>query len=177
MPSHRILADGSMTDYGFGLRLGRLDGHLRIMHGGGINGFNSVLAYYPDQKVSVAVISNSEDVLSGVLENEIAREALGIAPDLKDLSLPAAELEALAGNYRIKEIQLEFAVTVVNGKVFVQGTGEPPVPVLAQGNGEFRASWDPSVKIVFDAPSAPGEKSPSFTFEQGGESFKAIRTP
>jgi D-alanyl-D-alanine carboxypeptidase len=171
------LTDGSLTDYGFGLRLGSLDGHPRIMHGGGITGFNSVLAYYPDQKVSVAVISNSEAVPSAVLEKEIAREALGIAPRLKDLALPAAELESFVGNYRINQIELDFAVTVVRGKLFVQGPGQPPVPVLAQGDSEFRASWDPSVRIVFDAPAAPGAPSPSFAFEQGGEAFKAIRVP
>ncbi len=176
MTTPATLTDGSPTDYGFGLRMRDLDGHPCIMHGGGINGFNAVLAYYTEEKLSVAVISNSESVPSSLVAGEIARAALGIAHEFADLPLTAAELEPLIGAYRIDEIELDFVVTAADGKLFLQGTGEPPVPVMAQGDCEFRATWDPSLKITFDPP-APGEKSPSFTLHQHGETFRAVRVP
>lgn len=55
-----LLNDGHETQYGMGLQLDQRDGRRRVWHGGGINGFNSVLLYYPDAKLHVAVISNSE---------------------------------------------------------------------------------------------------------------------
>ena len=94
-----------------------------------------------------------------------------------DLALDASEVEPLTGAYRIAEIELGFTVTAAAGRLFLQGTGEPPVPVMAQGGGEFRATWDASIHIRFDPPAEPGGKAPSFTFQQGGESFKAHRVP
>lgn len=177
MTTRATLADGSRTEDGFGLKLHDFEGHARVMHEGGIHGFNSILEYYPEEKLSIAVLSNSESVPSSLLAREIARVALGLEdPALKDVLLPASELEPLIGKYLIQEIGLEFVVTVSDGRVFVQGTGEPPVPVMAQGGGEFRASWDASVKFVFEAPAAGGQ-APSFAFEQGGERFKAVRVP
>ncbi len=71
-----MLNDGSETKYGFGLGLGVMDGHPVVQHGGGIFGFNSMLAYYPEEELSVAVISNSEAFPSGGLAARIARAAL-----------------------------------------------------------------------------------------------------
>lgn len=177
MTTPATLSDGSATDYGFGLKIRNLDGHPCILHGGGIYGFNSMLLYLPDEKLSIAVISSSESVSSGRLSQEIAREALGAAADFKDLTLPAAELEPLTGNYRIDQIKLDLAVTAADGKLVIQATGQTAAPVMAQGGGVFRASFDPSLKITFDPPSSAGEKAPSFMLEQGGASFKALRVP
>jgi D-alanyl-D-alanine carboxypeptidase len=178
MATSGIVADGTPTGYGFGLFLRDLDGRPRVMHGGGIFGFNSTLEYYPEEKLSIAVISNSESVTSGGLAKAIAREAVGVqSPDYKDLTLPAAEIEPLLGTYRIKAIQMDLTVTTLDGKVLIQGTGQPSVAVMAQGNGEFRADWDHSLKVTFDAPPAPGEKAPSLTLEQGGGTFKGLRVP
>lgn len=175
MTTPATLADGTPTDYGFGLRVRDLDGHRCVTHSGGVNGFNSVLSHYPDDGLSVAVISNSDSIPAGPLAVQIAREALGIAPGWKDLVLDAAELEPLTGRYRIEALELDFVVLAGGGRLFVQGTGEPPVPVQAQGGGEFRATWDPSLRIVFDPPAAPGGRSPAFGFEQDGGSFRALR--
>lgn len=65
-----FLSDGHETRYGMGLQLDLRDGQRRVWHGGGINGFNSVLLYYPDAKLHVAVISNSE---------RLRADALGLA--------------------------------------------------------------------------------------------------
>lgn len=178
MTTPATLNDGSTTGYGFGLKIDGIDGHPNLGHGGGIHGFNSMLVYFPAEGLSVAVISSSPAVPAGLVAADIAREALNIkTPDLQDLSLPAAELEPLTGTYRINEIGMDLTVTTAAGKVMVQGTGQPAVPVMAQGGREFRASWDKSVRIVFDPPAAPGEHCPSLTLHQGGGTFKALRVP
>ncbi len=71
-----MFPDGSETTYGFGLTHGELDGPRSVSHGGGIFGFNSFLAYYPDARLSVAVISNSESLSSGMVAGAIARDLL-----------------------------------------------------------------------------------------------------
>lgn len=70
------LNNGSQTEYGFGLGIRRSFGRPVVQHGGGINGFNSILRYYPDSKLSVAVISNCESYDSNSLADELSRVAL-----------------------------------------------------------------------------------------------------
>jgi CubicO group peptidase (beta-lactamase class C family) len=40
-------------NYGFGLSISRSDGHEKIDHNGGIEGFNTEVAYYPDDQLTV----------------------------------------------------------------------------------------------------------------------------
>lgn len=47
-------------NYGYGLLIDSLKKHKRIWHNGGIPGFSSHLAYYPDDDVYVVAISNNE---------------------------------------------------------------------------------------------------------------------
>ena len=47
------------TGYGYGLAADTLGGHRRVQHGGGINGFNAMLQYYPADSLSVAVLGNT----------------------------------------------------------------------------------------------------------------------
>ena len=50
---------GDASQYGYGLGIGALDGHRQIAHSGGINGFSSWLAYYPDDQLTVVVLTNN----------------------------------------------------------------------------------------------------------------------
>jgi len=47
--------------YGFGEYVGRVDGGRLVIHDGGINGFRSVLARWPDEGHLVVLLSNHED--------------------------------------------------------------------------------------------------------------------
>lgn len=47
------------TSYAYGLGVGRDDGRRRFSHGGSVPGFASILNYYPESQVTVAVMRNS----------------------------------------------------------------------------------------------------------------------
>jgi D-alanyl-D-alanine carboxypeptidase len=86
MTTVATLNDGEATRYGYGLGVGDLDGHLRVSHGGGINGFVTHLASYPDDDLRVVVLTNTPGPTATQLSEQIARYALGLPP-------PAAEDE------------------------------------------------------------------------------------
>jgi len=71
-----MLANGRETGYGMGLQLDAQAGQPCVWHGGGIFGFNSVLLYFPGEKLSVAVISNSERLRADALGLDIAKALL-----------------------------------------------------------------------------------------------------
>jgi len=71
-----VLADGSETTYGMGLFLSPVVGHPCVWHGGDIFGFNSALAYFPEGKLSIAALSNSEKLSTERLVEELAKALL-----------------------------------------------------------------------------------------------------
>ena len=67
------LADGRPTSYGLGVAVSQFRGHRKIAHPGGIVGFSSFLAHYPDEKLVVAVLTNTQGVeLRPEVEERIA---------------------------------------------------------------------------------------------------------
>jgi beta-lactamase family protein len=59
-------------DYACGLTVYTANGHKVIAHGGGIEGFNTMLAYYPDDKLTVVVLGNTERRASPEIVNSLA---------------------------------------------------------------------------------------------------------
>jgi CubicO group peptidase (beta-lactamase class C family) len=162
--------DGTGANYGYGLGLSELEGRKRIEHGGGIFGFNSMLAWYPQGDVVVAVISSSEPVSSARIADEIALAALGIErAQVLDLALPAELATKLVGEYRIEHLDLDVSVTAKDSKLFLQATGQDEFQALYQGGVSFRAVFDNSVKVEF------AEDAKFFTLHQGGGLFHGVR--
>lgn len=66
-----MLENANEVEYGFGLFIGERNGSSCIYHGGGINGFNSILTHYPEAGLTLSVISNSESFSAGEVESRI----------------------------------------------------------------------------------------------------------
>ena len=62
--------------YGYGLSTGSVRGHPVIRHGGGIPGFNTFLAYYPEERLGIAVLVNTSQGGAQLMEEAIARALL-----------------------------------------------------------------------------------------------------
>lgn len=176
MTTPHVLNDGEATTYGFGLGLDELDGVKRVQHGGGINGFNSMLAYYPESGLTVAVISNSNGYRAAALATQIARAALGIEVQVLDLEIPAEQIARLEGTYPLEGTPLELRVFEQEGRLYAQATGQGANRLRYQGlayNGtvEVRPDFDDNIRLVFE----PGDPSPGLTLYQGGAQVRGRR--
>jgi CubicO group peptidase (beta-lactamase class C family) len=56
------LTDGTTFGYGFGWRLDSLAGHRRMHHGGTLPGFSAGIVRYPDDSLTVIVLTNADGV-------------------------------------------------------------------------------------------------------------------
>jgi CubicO group peptidase (beta-lactamase class C family) len=174
MTTPGTLNDGSRTTYGFGLGVGTLDGHRRIGHGGGINGFLSILDDYPDDSLSVVVLANSESARPGRLAQEIARVVLGApAAAVADLPLGAADRSRFAGTYALGPLQVRVFET--GGRLQAQATGQSAFGLRWQGDSTFVAAFDDDVRLVFQPAGQPQAKA--FVLYQGGITQTATRLP
>ncbi|MFN0135708.1 MAG: serine hydrolase domain-containing protein [Phycisphaerae bacterium] len=164
------LADGTRGEYGFGLMIDSLDGHASIRHGGNTFGFNSTLARFPDDSVTVAVISNSQPISSERLAKALSRKALGFPEPAAPKAVTLSETEAIRceGVYTFPE-DTSWEVTIIrrDGKLFSQGSGDPEHAMTYLGKGEFLSEmYEKDMRLVFDLA---GEKpAPTFIFHDGG---------
>jgi D-alanyl-D-alanine carboxypeptidase len=70
-------------EYGFAVFLSEEEGHRKIQHGGGIYGFSASLLEFPDDHITVAVLSNAlgKDIGVKKIADRIDRLALGLPPN------------------------------------------------------------------------------------------------
>jgi CubicO group peptidase (beta-lactamase class C family) len=131
--SDTVLPDGRSTGYGYGWGIGTLGPLKTIEHGGGINGFTSYEMKVPDAGLYIAILSNNEAaaplVGTGVLAFRVAKAILGGESDAKSVTVGPDTLKDFVGVYRLKG-NGKRAVTMVDGKLFVQRTGGPKSPSL-----------------------------------------------
>ena len=127
-------------DYAFGLTVHTANGHKVISHGGGIEGFNTFLAYYPDDKMTVAVLAN----LNGSAPEQIAGQLAAIAhgenvqlpTERKEVTVSPKILAEYAGTYELSP-GFDLVVTLEGTQLMSQATGQPKVQLFAESETKF----------------------------------------
>ena len=170
-PNPATLPNGREMNYGYGLGIGELEGHGKIAHGGGINGFNTYLAHYRDDDLTIVVLANTEGAAPGRIEARIARAALGIPePEIADLPLTPEQMRRYVGTYQASD--LEVRLFEEDGALMAQATGQDAFRLLYQGEDRFAAEFDPEVTLRF---SGDGEVAEGFIMSQAGQEISARR--
>ena len=163
--------------YGFGLVADSLASHRLIEHGGGIPGFSTINAWFPDDSLSVTILPNAESAHPERLLNSIARVALGIPLDKppQRVALSAAELARYSGQYAIQlpnGSTLQMKIWVDGDHLAAQATGQGPTVLIAYGHDVFGADFDPTVRFTF---TLSAEHATKFTLAQEGATMNATR--
>lgn len=174
MTTPGTLADGRTLGYGYGLFLSTLASHREIVHSGDINGFSAYKAFYPNDSLTLVVLSNTEGPLvsSGQIPRPIARRALGVgAVPLRALPLNPGERARVVGIYRAGT--LEVAVTEERDRLRLN---KPFAAVyLYQGGDVFASESSPEIRALF---SGRGSHADRLILELGGQRlFDLTRTP
>lgn len=117
------LNDGKMTTYGYGWSLGDIQDSRVVEHGGGINGFLSASLYLPEEKVFVAVLSNSTGNPPDLAARKMAALAIGKPLAWKKIDMPADQLAAYVGNFELEDDGELRLITLENGQLYSQRGG------------------------------------------------------
>ena len=141
----KVPGDGKGPQYGFGLGLGDREGHRRIAHNGGINGFTSRLTSFPDDGLVVAVLANTDGGLPDPITARIVGEVLGMkTPVPNAVALP--DPKKFIGDFKMTdkgELHL-LHVFVEGGKLWVHDSFDNRTDRLDyQGGDEFQVAHTP----------------------------------
>jgi len=156
------------NDYAFGLQVHTVRGHKVIDHTGSIQGFNTMLVYYPDEKLTVVSLGN----LSGPAPAQIAGRLGAIA--LGDPETPQAQpeftldpkvLSRYVGTYQLSP-SANMVITLENNQLISKLANQPVVPLLAQSETVFSAKGA-NTQIEFAGIDAEG-RAAQLTLRQNG---------
>jgi CubicO group peptidase (beta-lactamase class C family) len=121
--------DPSFTRYGFGHTITERRGVREIHHGGGTLGYTTWFTRFPDERLTIAMLSNAAGVENTEIAGKIAELFLGdrMAP-LVAVALPQSQLAEKVGHFRAvprgKEVNLRIALEL--GELVVTIDSPPP---------------------------------------------------
>jgi CubicO group peptidase (beta-lactamase class C family) len=72
MSAARPLPDGTATSYGYGIIPGAYKGHRVLFHSGHVPGYTAQLARYPDDELTIVVLTNTDSLAPLQIESRIA---------------------------------------------------------------------------------------------------------
>lgn len=127
-------------DYGMGLTKIPFYNHLGFGHGGAIDGFTSLLFYFPSDQLSVAITSNGNNY-----ENNQILIALLSAyynkpfdiPSFTEIAVKAEDLDQYLGNYGAANFPMKIAITKKDNVLIAQATGQGPLELKATAKNTF----------------------------------------
>lgn len=154
-------------NYGFGLFQIPFYGSIGYGHTGGIDSFTSVFSYFENGDISYALCSNG----SSYNTNNISIAVLSAAynkefsiPSFSTTELSEEELKQYAGLYASEQIPLKITISVKDGKLIGQASGQAAFPLEMEAKDTFKYEL---VGLVIQFK--PEENS--FILKQGGGEF------
>lgn len=161
--------------YSYGWFLRDWHGHKVVEHGGNIDGFSAEVALMPDQKLGFVLLTNLNDTpLQSQSLDIVWDDLLGAPADIASVpALPPADPAREVGMYALLP-KMDLNVTLNNGKLMAQPTGQANLPLKNVGGRRYTVDA-PGVTGIF-LNFRPAKDDPNATellFEQGGASMVA----
>ncbi|HOX27200.1 MAG TPA: serine hydrolase [Candidatus Krumholzibacteria bacterium] len=150
--SKRQMFTPVLQDYGYGWMMLERAGHRLIFHNGGIDGFTSHLARYPDDGLTIVVLCNNEAVdasgvgfaLAAIMFDQPYDRPMRKTPIAAD----PASFDDYAGVYRLGESQ--YRVIRREGDALTsQRTGGPVFNLLPEAPDRFFFTHDHAITVTF----------------------------
>jgi CubicO group peptidase (beta-lactamase class C family) len=164
------------SDYACGLFVQTRNGRKKIDHGGGIEGFNTELAYYPDDQLTVIVLANVNGGAPGEIASKLAAVAHGepvkLQAEHKEISVDAKMLAPYAGTYQLAP-EVTILITLEGRQLYEKLGGQAAFPIFPESETVFFLKVvDAQIEFEKDAAG----KVTGLILHQGGRDQKAPRT-
>ncbi|HEY2359800.1 MAG TPA: serine hydrolase domain-containing protein [Candidatus Angelobacter sp.] len=170
--AQHMSAQDPKAQYGFAMILNHEDEHRRIGQHGSLMGYSGSLYDFPEDNLTIVVLTNTEDQNAYAITRALGRAILGLPalpapkhesePALVDKPISAEERRQLTGTFVLKLDQVganlhdsfaqyrrTYRVFDENGRLMIQPLGEGPERLLKQDDGSFAMRSAPQTHISF----------------------------
>ena len=128
------LADGESVPYGYGVSVRDFLGHSMTWHGGNVDGHSTMIAYLPDEDLSIVILVNR----GFVWLTEVMPALIGEAPPAR----AAASGPPLSGNF--EDGLFNYVITPDGDRMRVEIDLIGPLDFIPAGHGEYVADQFPA---------------------------------
>lgn len=147
------LSNGAANNYAFGIVADEHLGNKRIQHGGAIGGFRSFIATYPDENLSVVVLTNFSGGSPVQNSNKIAEIILGNGVDDEDsvneqigtIKLSTKALSKYEGTYWNSTANYSRKIYLKDDTLRYSRSENSESPIVPIGEDEFQMLEVPAI--------------------------------
>ncbi len=163
------------NNYAFGLGVETTGGHKVIAHGGGIEGFNTELEYYPEDKLTVVVLCNVNSGAPGEIARKLAAlahgEAIKLPGERKEITLDPKSLSSYVGAYQLGPAPM--LITLEGTQLMSRLGNQQAVAIFPESETMFFLKVvDAQLEFLKDGPQG---KPSQLTLHQNGRDTVAKR--
>lgn len=127
-------------DYGYGFYVNKLFDRRLAAHGGGIEGFSTSIHRFPDDRVTVIVLSNYEAGRAGRIARDLAAVAFGEKYELPvervAVKVDPKIYDAYVGEYELAS-DFVFTITREGDRLLMQATGQGKAEAFPASETDF----------------------------------------
>lgn len=140
--SREMMMTPVKSNYAYGLGVQTKFGRKMVSHGGGINGFNTFIARFSDEKVTVVVLRNADygspgpGQISTDLEAILFGEKYEIPGTTKEVKVDPKIYDAYAGRYELAP-NLILTISRQGDRLMAEATGQPQVELFPESETKF----------------------------------------
>ena len=162
-------------DYALGVGVRTANGRKVVAHSGGIEGFNTSLLYYPESRITVAVLSNingpGADQVGRALGTLAHGDAVTLNWERKEIVVSASTLARYVGDYEMAS-KTTLSITLDGDRLMAQLTGQGQNQLFAESEKAFFLKVvDAQIEFAADATGAVTH----LVLQQGGREMRGIR--
>lgn len=127
--------------YGFGITEVPFNDRRGFGHNGGIDMSRSVVYYFPDEKVSIAGITNQSNYDNNDISIKLLSAAYGIdykMPNFNKVEVSEQDIKPFVGIYSHPTFPMKISFFVKDGNLMAQATGQGAFPLEATSKNSFK---------------------------------------
>ena len=130
----------NLGDYAYGVMVTTDHGGKKVSHNGSIQGFNTAMTYYPEEKLLLVALSNlngtAPDVIVDHLDSVMHGEDVTLPGQHREITLANDVLQQYVGTYPLAP-NLAMSIMLQDGQLVGQMTNQGTVPIYAESETRF----------------------------------------
>jgi CubicO group peptidase (beta-lactamase class C family) len=153
--SQKPIPNTRIQDYGYGLEISPINGYPAVHHSGSTGSYNAQTLRFPNEKLSIIVLSNNGNLWSGGIAREVATQILGRKKEELAFATQPAQVQAastpsdLVGQYRSPENNV-IRIQLKEGNLYWQMDNNNPRKLIQEKGNLYHWDIDEDWKVAFN---------------------------